>query len=356
MALGTLVPRPRPAAAGWLIALVLGLRAIALAAPIAVAFVLVTSLAAGAIEGDGFRLAIGAAACLALPLLARWRVARILLARTRYGAPATDWFVAVVNLGLAAILAFGFADDVGRALRRHGDWFVGERNGLVVRAYRSTVVAAAGYLEKFDPPPELAPIVLPPDLADVPAGPWRPNETPPEAKPITVAWFHPLAGPRRALPGSESRRFGAVRPQPRPEECELGHCGVDLGNTFGEPVFATFDGVVEKIERDEEKGGRAGRYIRLGHKDGTVVTRYIHLDTIRADLKEGDRVSGGQIIGRLGRSGVFHSGPHLHFGISLRAGGRGGPSNERYIDPEPLLRVWQLPDPSRALADARAAR
>ena len=55
------------------------------------------------------------------------------------------------------------------------------------------------------------------------------------------------------------------------------------------------DGVVEKIERDEDEGGRAGRYVKLAHKDGTVVTRYIHLDTVGSDLREGDRVFGGQV-------------------------------------------------------------
>jgi murein DD-endopeptidase MepM/ murein hydrolase activator NlpD len=74
------------------------------------------------------------------------------------------------------------------------------------------------------------------------------------------------------------------------------------------------------------------------------VSRYIHLDTIRDELKEGDRVSGGQLIGRIGLTGIEHSGPHLHFGLSKREGGRGG--HEIYIDPEPYLRTWQLPDTS----------
>src|SRR5581483_5276776 len=105
-----------------------------------------------------------------------------------------------------------------------------------------------GYLEKFDPLPELAPVVLPPDPT-----------LPLPAPPTVLAWFHPLAGPRRAMPITESRRFGAQRPPPRPVECELGHCGVDLGTTLGEPVFAVFEGVVERIERDETRGERAGR-------------------------------------------------------------------------------------------------
>lgn len=346
-------PRPGRSLTGWVVALFLAVRALAMAAPIAAAFVIVTALLSSVIEAEAWRLALGGVACLVIPLAGRWRLGA-LLGRTRHSAPPIGWFVAAANLAVAAALAFGFADDVGRALRRHGDWFVGERNGAVARLYRAGVGSVAGYLEKLDPIPELAPVVLPPDLSRVPAGPWRPGEQPPPPPPAFAEWFHPLAGPRRALPCHESRRFGAARPQPRPSECELGHCGVDLGDTFGEPVYASYDGVVEKIERDEVAGGRAGRYVRLGHKGGTVVTRYIHLDTIRAELKEGDRVKGGEVIGRLGRSGVFHSGPHLHFGLSLRPGGRGG--DERYIDPEPLLRAWRLPDPASALAGAQASR
>src|SRR5437899_252649 len=83
---------------------------------------------------------------------------------------------------------------------------VGVRNGLMARGYRASVGAMAAYLEKFDPPSELAPIVIPPDPKKIPEGPWMPGEQPPESLPMTIAWFHPLAGPRRALPNNESRR------------------------------------------------------------------------------------------------------------------------------------------------------
>ena len=358
------VPSPEPSGrvGVWLVVLLVVARGLLLLAPIVCAFVVVTSLVAGAVEDEAWRFALGGVVALAAPIILWWQVSGLVRARHRRKAsplpptaamlatrapehhgPDAGWFVALANLATAAVLCFGFADDVGRALRRHGDWFVGEeRNGAVARAYRSVIARAAGYLEKFDPPPEIAPVIIPADPKLIPYGPLRPGETMPEARPTTLAWFHPLAGPRRALPWSESRRFGAARPQPRPTECELGHCGVDLGSTVGEPVFACFDGVIERIEREEDKGGRAGRYIRIGHKEGTVVTRYIHLDSVRVDLKEGDHVKAGELIARLGHSGIEHSGPHLHFGLSLRPHGRGG--DEKYIDPEPLLRTWQLPD------------
>jgi hypothetical protein len=327
--------------AGWLLAMVLSARAIALVVPIAATFMLSTALVSGVVEDGRWRVAIGLLACVAIPLLLRWRLGEFMRTRKKpLAPPGVANFVALFNAVVAAVLAFGFADDVGRALRRHGDWFCGESNGAVVRGVRGGVGVAAAFLERFDPPRELAPIVIPPDAHEQPMGPWRPGEEP-KPQPTVIGWFHPLAGPRRAMPLTESRRFGAARPQPRPPECELGHCGVDLGTTLGEPVFAAFDGVIERIERDEAKGANAGRFIRIGHKEGTVVTRYIHLDSIREDLREGATVRGGELIGRLGRTGVEHSGAHLHFSLSLRAGGRGG--DERYVDPEPLLRTWQLP-------------
>jgi hypothetical protein len=153
---------------------------------------------------------------------------------------------------------------------------------------------------------------------------------------VASQWVTPLD--HRALPGNSSRKFGAHRPFRRPKECRRGHCGVDLGSTLGDPVFAVHDGVVERIERDATRAPRSGRYVRLSHEDGTVVSRYIHLDSIRDDLTVGDRVKSGELIGRLGSTGIYSTGPHLHFSLSLRDG-----KGERYVDPEPFLRKWELP-------------
>jgi murein DD-endopeptidase MepM/ murein hydrolase activator NlpD len=147
-------------------------------------------------------------------------------------------------------------------------------------------------------------------------------------------WVHPLPdGP--VLPRSPGGRFGVPRPGGAAPRL---HMGVDLAAPSGTPVHAASDGVVERVERSPDEGGRAGRYVRIAHTGG-IVTRYIHLADIRGDLSPGDRVSAGEIIGTVGRTGVHRSGPHLHFTVSRREGGPG--TTESYIDPESWLRAWR---------------
>src|SRR5436309_1651073 len=124
----------------WLVGVVLLGRAVALLLPVAATFVVVTALLGGVVEDPRARVALGLTVALALPLLLRWRLGEFLRTRRRpVRPPAWGTFVAASNVVLAGGLAFGFADDVGRSLRRHGDWFCGESNGLVVRGVRSGV-------------------------------------------------------------------------------------------------------------------------------------------------------------------------------------------------------------------------
>jgi murein DD-endopeptidase MepM/ murein hydrolase activator NlpD len=141
----------------------------------------------------------------------------------------------------------------------------------------------------------------------------------------------------------------------RPEECVGGHCGVDIGTEKGVLVVAVHDGVIERIERDPEVGGRRGnegRFIRVNHKGGTVVSSYIHLDAIREDLKTGIPVRAGEAIGTVGDTGVHSSGPHLHFAVSVRPSIDG---QELFIDPEPLLHLWPLAKPPAATLHAMSS-
>lgn len=85
------------------------------------------------------------------------------------------------------------------------------------------------------------------------------------------------------------------------------HKGTDFGAPTGTPIFAAGDGVV----------GRAGwfsgygKYVSIKH-NGTYSTAYGHMSSIA--VKPGQRVKQGQVIGRVGMTGMA-TGPHLHFEV-----------------------------------------
>jgi murein DD-endopeptidase MepM/ murein hydrolase activator NlpD len=149
-------------------------------------------------------------------------------------------------------------------------------------------------------------------------------------------WIHPLAGPNRRMPVNHNGAFGAQRPGERPPECVSGHCGVDLGHTWGEPIYAAHDGVIDFVQRgsNEERGGM---FVRIGHRGGTLYTWYFHLAAIPKSIQPGMAVSAGT-VGLLGDTGIKHSAPHLHFALSVKH----SKNVERYLDPEPLIAIWPL--------------
>ncbi|HEX9104637.1 MAG TPA: M23 family metallopeptidase, partial [Polyangia bacterium] len=182
--------------------------------------------------------------------------------------------------------------------------------------------------------------------AAVAVAPSRPTPEPSVARPETPAldglagdvWIHPLAGPERRMPERDSRLFGAERVGDRPSECRGGHCGVDLAGAYGEPVYAVHDGVVDRVQRALNPD-HGGRYVRLAHRDGSIVTQYFHLSDIPRRIVEGVAVKAGDVVGFVGLTGVRRSEPHLHFTIEVQ-----DPSGQeaRYLDPEPLVALWPL--------------
>ncbi|RMH36712.1 MAG: M23 family metallopeptidase [Deltaproteobacteria bacterium] len=160
-----------------------------------------------------------------------------------------------------------------------------------------------------------------------------------------MRWVHPLAGPERALPDSASRRFGADRDGTRPE-CGRGHCGVDLGHERGLVVHAAADGFVERVVVAPDRKG--GNYVKLRHPHG-FASFYMHLDRIRPGLRRGDLVQAGEPLGTTGRTGIHHSGPHLHFAVA-----RTTPERDVFVDPEPMLREAELLPAPATLPDGEA--
>jgi murein DD-endopeptidase MepM/ murein hydrolase activator NlpD len=96
------------------------------------------------------------------------------------------------------------------------------------------------------------------------------------------------------------------------------HVGVDLVARYGTPVKAVADGRVETAGWC----GELGRCVRLLH-DGGIVSIYGHLSEIEPELQTGTEVQVGQVIGRVGSSGLS-TGPHLHYGLE---------KDGHYIDP-----------------------
>ncbi|MBN2411475.1 peptidoglycan DD-metalloendopeptidase family protein [candidate division KSB1 bacterium] len=87
------------------------------------------------------------------------------------------------------------------------------------------------------------------------------------------------------------------------------HKGIDLRAERGTDVYTSADGTVFKAVETFTKNKGYGKYIILQHQDG-FKTLYAHLDNI--NVKEGQNVKTGQIIGQLGNTGQS-TGPHLHF-------------------------------------------
>lgn len=83
------------------------------------------------------------------------------------------------------------------------------------------------------------------------------------------------------------------------------HLGVDFRGAIGQPVRAANSGVVALVD----DFFLAGKVVYVDHGGG-VVTGYFHLSD--AVVAEGEAVSRGQLIGRVGASGRV-TGPHLHW-------------------------------------------
>ena len=105
------------------------------------------------------------------------------------------------------------------------------------------------------------------------------------------------------------------------------HKGIDIadGSTNGKVIVAAKSGVVEQIQLG---GTSYGNMILINHGNG-VKTRYAHIMTNSISVRQGETVSIGQPIARVGSTGNS-TGPHLHFEVIVN-GSTQNPTN--YVKP-----------------------
>jgi murein DD-endopeptidase MepM/ murein hydrolase activator NlpD len=95
------------------------------------------------------------------------------------------------------------------------------------------------------------------------------------------------------------------------------HAGIDIGSPAGTEIRSPASGKVVVAAHD----GRMGKFIRIDHGYG-IETTYGHLSKIH--VKYGDKVHRGDLIGLVGSTGKFSTGPHLHYQVAV---------NDRVVDP-----------------------
>jgi murein DD-endopeptidase MepM/ murein hydrolase activator NlpD len=145
----------------------------------------------------------------------------------------------------------------------------------------------------------------------------------------SLGWRQRFAWPAR---GRISGVFGSQRIY-RGGEAGAYHSGLDIAGGAGAPVTAPADGVVVLAATDKPFT-LEGHLLIVDHGMG-LNSAFLHLS--RIDVKEGDRVRQGQLLGAIGSSGRA-TGPHLHWAVKW---------NAARVDPAVLL-----PSPLRGEGDS----
>ena len=99
---------------------------------------------------------------------------------------------------------------------------------------------------------------------------------------------------------------------------------MDFGCPPGSPALAPAAGRVSLVGREDAGFPSAGNCVGLDHGQG-VQSLLLHLEA--ACVEEGQPVSAGQVVGRVGSSGAS-TGPHLHWGLFVAG---------ESVDPAPWL-------------------
>jgi murein DD-endopeptidase MepM/ murein hydrolase activator NlpD len=129
-------------------------------------------------------------------------------------------------------------------------------------------------------------------------------------KKVVPSNYYPMTRVGRAPSGAPtgSGRFAWPTQGILTQRYWSGHLGIDIANRTGTPIRAADAGYV--VQAGVDTWGY-GNQVLINHGNG-YLTRYAHLHTI--NVKAGDSVSKGQVIGTMGSTGRS-TGPHLHFEV-----------------------------------------
>ena len=117
-------------------------------------------------------------------------------------------------------------------------------------------------------------------------------------------FIFPSSGPLSTTYGVKRRVNGIINP-------DYFHKGLDFAAAHGSNIKAPENGRVILAGLVSKGFIVNGNCIFIDHGHG-VISGYLHLSSIL--VKEGDFVKKGQVIGKVGSTGIA-SGPHLHWGI-----------------------------------------
>jgi murein DD-endopeptidase MepM/ murein hydrolase activator NlpD len=200
----------------------------------------------------------------------------------------------------------------------------------------ATVLLMVWLYRKEQAPPVAPPVAVPPVSATPAPSPASPAPPLPRTP--------PLPGRTTNLPADLAERDLLVPVQGIAREAlsdtfddarSAGriHDAIDIMAPRNTPVVAVEDGRIAKLFTSD----LGGLTIYQFDPTETYSYYYAHLDHYAPGIKEGDRISRGQVIGYVGSTGnASPDGPHLHFAIT-----RLGPERRWWegqaINPYPIL-------------------
>jgi murein DD-endopeptidase MepM/ murein hydrolase activator NlpD len=134
------------------------------------------------------------------------------------------------------------------------------------------------------------------------------------------------------IPGPDSKNWSGNYGEKR--EGGRVHKGIDVALPVGTPLKAVMDGTVSKAQSGSGSHSY-GLYVVIEHSGGKS-TLYAHMSKI--NVKVGDKVTKGQIIGLSGNTG-HSTGPHLHFELRV---------NGNHVNPAAYVRAAYGPGGTQA--------